>query len=120
MICEKCQTPIDPGEEHELHGQTICEDCYIDGLSPTRTCDPWAVHRAKSFTQEDGQGPELNPAQRDILDLLRREGPLAPPLIIERLGLTARQLEREVATLRHLEMVRGALTQEGVKVVRLW
>ena len=27
----------------------LCDDCYMDALSPTKTCDPWAVYTAKSI-----------------------------------------------------------------------
>ena len=54
MICDKCQDNIEEGEERELHGRTLCEDCYMDTLSPPKACDPWAVHSAKSFSGSPG------------------------------------------------------------------
>jgi hypothetical protein len=46
MKCERCKTAVVKGEQKALHGQTLCEDCYIDLLSPLRVCDPWAVYSA--------------------------------------------------------------------------
>jgi hypothetical protein len=51
MKCDKCNNSINEGEELKLYGQLLCEDCYLDALSPARTCDPWAVHSAISFAK---------------------------------------------------------------------
>jgi len=40
MVCDRCRVEIDAGEEREIHGRLVCEDCYMDLLSPTRNCDP--------------------------------------------------------------------------------
>ena len=47
MECERCKDIIESGEEREYAGRVLCEDCYMDALSPAKTCDPWAVHSAK-------------------------------------------------------------------------
>ena len=31
-----------PVPTRDFHGQLLCDDCYMDALSPARTCDPWA------------------------------------------------------------------------------
>ena len=49
MKCHRCKGIIPDGEENDFHGQILCEDCYMDLLSPPKMCDPWAVHSAKSF-----------------------------------------------------------------------
>lgn len=40
MQCNKCDASIDIGEERELRDQILCEDCFIDVLSPVQICDP--------------------------------------------------------------------------------
>lgn len=119
MLCDKCQEPIEAGEEREFKGQQLCEDCYMDVLSPARTCDPWAVHTAKSIKQQDQGGPQVNPKQQEILDVLRETGGLEPSLLAEKVQLKPSDLEREIAALRHMEKVRGEL-RDGTKVIRLW
>jgi protein-arginine kinase activator protein McsA len=119
MRCEKCGDGLENGEERELHGQVLCEDCYMDALSPARTCDPWAVHSAKSFMKHEGKAPVLSPTQAEILAILRESEEMEPEILAERLQIKPADLEREIATLRHMEKVRGAL-KEGKKVVRLW
>lgn len=121
MKCDRCSATIQPGEEREHLGQTLCEDCYMDALSPVRTCDPWAVYCAKSLEKLSG-GPEaLTPVQAEILSILKETGGLEPLALLRRLGgkLTPRDLEREFSTLRHMEKVRA--DKQGDRVVwRLW
>lgn len=118
MNCEKCNAVIEPGEEREHYGKMLCEDCYMDALSPARTCDPWAVHSAKSLEANTGR-TQFNPVQEKILQILEETGGIEPRLLAERLGIKTSDLEREIAALRHMEKVRGEL-RDGRKVVILW
>jgi hypothetical protein len=119
MTCDRCKGNIEEGEDRELHGQTLCEDCYIDALSPAKACDPWAVYSAKSFSKKDGTRIEITETQSKILQVLKETGGEEPKVIVERLQIKLLDLEREIATLRHMEMVRGEL-REGKKIIRLW
>ena len=119
MNCEKCGDTIDKGEERDFHGRTLCEDCYMDALSPARACDPWAVHTAKSLLKEEDGSSELNPIQAKILDILQETGGVEPKILAERLQLKPSALERELAALRHIEKIRGEL-KDGKKIVCLW
>ena len=119
MKCDRCSGNIGEGEEKELHGRTLCEDCYMDSLSPAKACDPWAVYTAKSFSGEDGAGVEVTEIQAKILRILEETGGTAPETVCERLGVKPSEFEREIATLRHMEKVRGEM-REGKRVLRLW
>ena len=119
MKCDRCRENIEDGEERELHGQILCEDCYIDTLSPAKACDPWAVYSAKSFLKEDGSNVEITETQSKIVQILKETGGVEPEIISERLQIKPSDLEREIATLRHMEKVRGEL-REGKKILRLW
>jgi len=118
MECEKCNAVIEPGEEREHYGQVLCEDCYMDALSPAKACDPWAVYSAKSLKEQTG-ATQLNPIQEKILDILEETGGVEPKVLVERLRIRPQDLEREIAALRHMEQVRGEL-RGGRKVVILW
>ncbi|MBI5248508.1 MAG: hypothetical protein HY912_03340 [Desulfomonile tiedjei] len=118
MRCEKCEAAIKAGEERDHYGKTLCEDCYMDALSPVRTCDPWAVHSAKKLG-EKGAGFHVNPIQSKILDILRETGGLEPGTLADMVKIAPLELEREIAALRHMEKVRGEL-RDGRKFVRLW
>jgi hypothetical protein len=119
MKCDRCKENIEKGEERELHGQTLCEDCLIDTLSPAKACDPWAVYSAKSFSKEDGSNVEITEIQSKILRILKETGGAEPRIISKRLQIKPSDLEREIATLRHMEKVRGEM-REGKKILRLW
>jgi hypothetical protein len=119
LNCDKCKAAIKPGEEFELHGQVLCEDCYMDALSPPRACDPWAVHSVKSFTEHQGGSSKLTLTQQRILDILKQTGGVPLDNLARRLKIKPSDLEREIAALRHMEKVRGAL-KNGQKIICLW
>jgi len=119
MQCERCGDAIEEGEERDFHGRILCEECYMDALSPARACDPWAVHTAKSLLKEKDGTAELNPTQEKILDILEETGGVEPKILAERLQLKPTALERELAALRHVEKIRGEL-KDGKKIVCLW
>ena len=119
MECERCKDIIESGEEREYAGRVLCEDCYMDALSPAKSCDPWAVHSAKNLGRTLAGGFELTDVQQRILAVLEETGGISPKQLAERLRLTPADLERHVAALRHMEKVRGEL-REGRKYIRLW
>ncbi|MBI5579670.1 MAG: hypothetical protein HY895_11000 [Deltaproteobacteria bacterium] len=119
MKCARCEASIIEGEERKHLGRTLCEDCYMDALSPAKTCDPWAVHSAKSFGKNLGGKFELTGLQRKILGILEETGGAPPEQLVERLNIPPMDLEREIAALRHMEKVRGEL-RSGRKYIRPW
>ena len=108
MKCEKCDSVIEAGEKREHAGRTLCEDCYIDALSPVRSCDPWANFSAKSVMELSDGNPELTDTQKAILDRLTAETYVLPRDLADGLGLSQGDIQKEVATLRHMELARGA------------
>jgi hypothetical protein len=118
MKCSKCGAEISLGDERDFYGRTLCEDCYMDALSPTRTCDPWAVHSAKQLGEKTG-GLHTNQIQDQILKVLADTGGIEPGDLARRLEITPSELEREVAALRHMEKLRAEL-REGRKYIVLW
>ncbi|MBN2062080.1 MAG: hypothetical protein JW882_16845 [Deltaproteobacteria bacterium] len=119
MQCERCKAVIIDGQEKELHGQILCEDCYMDLLSPVKGCDPWAVYSAKRFIKLQGHEPQLSSLQKEILEFLRSQGPIEPDKLYKQLQVKKEDLERELASLRHMEKVRGEL-RDGKRYIRLW
>jgi hypothetical protein len=119
MQCVRCQATIKAAEEREHLGQSLCEDCYMDALSPAKACDPWAVHSAKTFEKEQGGVVQLNDRQKQIIMVLEETGGIEPQMLIERLNISPADLEREIATLRHMEKLRAEL-RDGRKHLVLW
>ena len=116
MQCDKCEQKIAANEETFFRGQTLCEDCYIDALSPSKPCDPWAVYTARSLS---GKDTILTTRQKSILTLLEESSGMELEPLAQKLGFEISELEREIATLRHMEKVR-VIKQEDKKVLRTW
>jgi hypothetical protein len=115
---ENCRADIDEGEERYLHGRVLCEDCYMDHLSPAKTCDPWAV-RSASIAKSKGETMQSGGLQEKILDLLKDNAGLTLAELAQRLSVRTGDMEREIAALRHMEKVRAAMVR-GRKVIVLW
>jgi hypothetical protein len=103
----------------EHYGQTLCEECYMQALSPAQACDPWAVRSAQSLSQFNEGYSELSKQQTAILQVLTDTGGTEAEVIAKTLGMKMPELRRELATLRHMEKVRGEM-RKGKKVVCLW
>ncbi len=116
MKCDKCKSHVKSDEEREYNGQILCEDCYMDALSPVRTCDPWAVYAAKSMSNN---GAVLTKRQEDILSVLEKTNGIELEPLADRLDLKLSDLQREIATLRHMEKLKAAMEGDK-KVFRLW
>ena len=115
-VCTKCGASL-AGEEPQEHlGQIFCEDCYLEVLSPIRTCDPWAVHTAKSLKDLPG-GLTLTPKQQQLLDLVKEKGEVPRPEAARLLGSSEDDLQREFAVLRHLELLRACKKDEGIFLI---
>ena len=121
MRCDDCNTTIEPDDLREHQGRQLCEDCYMVALSPMKTCDPWAVHSAKTYEQHAGDNRTLTALQSDILRTLEAQGPLEPIALQQTLDgdPSLDDLERAFASLRHMEKARGE--KQGERVLwRLW
>ncbi|MFP3867642.1 MAG: hypothetical protein ACLFUU_05705 [Desulfobacteraceae bacterium] len=110
--CDRCQAEVESEDLREFAGQQLCEDCYMDALSPTRACDPWAVHTAKSTLATQGQ--QLTPRQQQLYDLVQETQEISLSEAAHRLGLEENELRREFATLRHMELLRAQPRPQGI------
>lgn len=116
MECAKCGCQIEDGDEATHLGKTLCLECYTDVISPLKPCDPWAVHSAKSFSQD---GYIFTKRQKDILAVLKEKNGIEVEELASRAGISSNELQREIATLRHMEKIRAA-KQGDKKVICLW
>lgn len=115
MKCQRCGSEMEPEDSHQHAGQVLCDDCYMDAMSPARTCDPWAVYLGTRLKDQ-----VLTGVQEKILTLLRRKGKVTVEEMLQTTGLDMASLEREIATLRHMELLRGEPVPGGGKVFRLF
>jgi late competence protein required for DNA uptake (superfamily II DNA/RNA helicase) len=114
--CQRCQRDIPEDETYSYLGETLCDDCYMDAMSPAKACDPWAVYSATRTRESAGlKGEEgLTDAQREIYEFIKSRSKVTATEVIAALGISQQELEKVVATLRHCELVRGQ--KEGDKV----
>ena len=116
MKCDICGQEIKEGDSYAHMGETLCEDCYLDVRLEVKACDPWAVHSATRFRANSGlKGTEgLTDQQKEIYELVKRKGKITKEEVIENLNLSEQEIQIQLATLRHCELVKGH--KEGDKV----
>jgi len=116
MLCEKCKMEIPEGEEMRLHGKTVCEDCYVMGVQPPKTCDVAAVHSAKMHRQMSGQtGTEgLTDLQKRIYEFVKANEKVTKEQLIEHFNLPLMEIDRQFSVLRHCELLKGS--KEGTNI----
>ncbi len=119
MRCDRCSQEIPEKDAREYYGQNICDDCYMDALSPARSRDPWAVYTAKSIAKSKGGLIQLNEIQVKIMQVLKDTGGVELPELVKKVGADAKTVEREFAALRHIEKVRAEI-RGNKKVLTLW
>lgn len=111
MKCDKCQLECNNDELIEYGSQRLCEDCYMDSVSPLKPCDPWAVHSAKQESRKTEV--HLLPIQEKMLKVIETRKAILPDLLAELLDITPRELQRNFAILRHMELLRGFKGKDG-------
>ena len=116
MKCDRCGQEMAEGEERELRGEVLCDDCYIDAAYPPKACDPWAVYVATRTREASGQGgvEGLTNQQKTIYEFIESHGRVAPEELVRQFRLSPNELQTELTILRHCELVRGQ--KEGDKV----
>ena len=116
--CDRCGKTISGDEIYHHAGSVLCEDCCMNAMSPARACDPWAVYTAKSFRKENAE-EILTDRQKAIIDILGETGGIAIEQLAQRLSTPMPELERDIATLRHMEKLKGQM-RDGHKILVLW
>lgn len=109
--CSRCRSDCDAAELHSFSGQQLCEDCYIESIELSKTCDPWAVHSAKTLVAS--RGYRLTSDQEKLLELVKTEKEIEFEAAADKLGMTPKQLQEDFTVLRHMEILRAARKGDG-------
>jgi hypothetical protein len=72
-----------------------------------------------TFVKGTAADLKLTPVQQKIVDILQHDGPQEPANLCASLQIKYTDLERDIAALRHMQKIRGALIG-GKKLIRLW
>jgi hypothetical protein len=117
--CARCKVKVNPDDSYNYRGQDLCEDCYMGAMQAPKTCDVAATHMAKKHRQATGQsGTEgLLDIQKEIYDLIKSKGRASRVEVMEELGLPEWELNKQVAVLRHCELVKGRKDEDGLFLV---
>lgn len=112
MTCDRCKAVLADEEGVTRGTQTLCEECLMDVLSPTKACDPWAVKLAKG-AKEAGGAAELRGLEKALYDLVVKEGRIPKEAAPKRLRAKSVDVDRAFAVLRHMELLRGQRRSDG-------
>jgi len=118
MVCSRCGASLAAADARDYVGQVTCEDCYLEALSQVRTCDPWAVHLARSLKDSHGRH-QLTPRQQELYDLVKEKGEVSIADAARTLGLKEEELRQEFAPLRHMELLK-ATKRENLIILTLF
>ena len=107
--CESCGELTPKEWTLELNGKILCEDCYIDKQQTLKACDPFAVQTAKLVRELSGQkGTDgLTALQKQIYELVQTKGKVSKKELISKFDLSSKELEKQIAILRHCELIKG-------------
>ena len=109
LKCNRCGREVPAEDSYQHLGEALCEDCYIDIRYPAKACDPWAVYSATRSRESAGlEGTEgLTEQQRKIYEFVKRKGKVTREEILANFNIQEMELQTNLATLRHCELVKG-------------
>ena len=109
MKCNRCGREVKEGDSYTHFGETLCEDCYLDARLGVKACDPWTVHSATRLRESSGLGGAegLNELQKAIYELVKSKGKVTRQEVMENLNLSEQEIQKQLAILRHCELVKG-------------
>ena len=114
--CHNCKKVINNDDIYTHHNMELCEDCYMNVMDTSKTCDPWAVSAAtrdrKNRSLNDND--DLTDIQKSIFSFVKEKGKVLPEEITAALKISRIELERQFTILRHCELLKGY--KEGNKL----
>ena len=117
--CDRCGCEISDEDSFTHFSQTLCEDCYIDIKNPAKPCDPWAVYLATRSREtaglKDSEG--LTELQKAIYKFVKSRGKATVEELKANFKITQGELEKQFATLRHCELIKGKKEGDRVYIV---
>lgn len=119
VMCDDCGKYVPKKWAFDIKNGIICEDCYIDKKHTIRICDPLAVHSAKIHREQSGQkGTDgLSELQKKIYKHIESKGKVEPEELIQTFNISTRDLENQIAILRHCELIKGKKVDDKIFLV---
>ncbi len=119
IICARCHDEMPDQDVYYHQDQQVCEDCYMEVLQRPQTCDVTAVQMAKKHRQATGQtGTEgLLDIQKKIYNYIKENEKVTRQQVIKALDISELELDKQIAVLRHCELVKGRKEENQVYLV---
>ncbi len=118
-ICARCKVEVANEDSYSHRGQELCEDCYMGALQAPKSCDVAATQHAIKHRRAAGQtGTEgLLEIQQKIYEYIKKEGPATRKQVMDYLNIPEWELDKQVAILRHCELVKGRKSNDKIYLV---
>lgn len=117
MECRRCGKEVQEEEAYLQGSGHLCENCYMDALSPSKACDPWAVKLAKGASAATGTS-QLQGLEKELFELVTKNGSVAKEEAPRLLSATIQDIERSFSVLRHMELLRARRRSDaGVDII---
>ncbi|MGM0652503.1 MAG: hypothetical protein ACQES4_06960 [Bacillota bacterium] len=117
--CERCSEQFSQDDIYQYRGKNLCEDCLMGAMQAPKTCDVAATQLAKKHRQATGQkGTDgLLDIQKKIYEYIKENEKVTRQQVMDALDIPDWELEKQVAVLRHCELVKGRKEDDGVYLV---
>lgn len=117
--CTRCNIELNPDDVYMHREKELCEDCYMGALEAPKTCDAAATQLATKHRQAAGQtGTEgLLDIQKKIYKYIKDNEKVTRQQVMEDLNIPDWELEKQIAILRHCELVKGKKEGDQVYLV---
>ncbi len=108
MKCSRCGKEITEDQAYVYQGRVMCEDCVMDVGLTLKQCDPWAsyVDTAARLRRGMTGAAGLTEGEAKLYDLVKAKGKLTRAEAMKALGLSSEDLEEQLLSLFHSELVK--------------
>ena len=115
--CDVCGCDLSNEESYSLKGKTLCEDCHMEETHPVKICNPLPVRAAKKIASSKDPKDSLSELQKAIYNHIVHNQKVTAKQLCSKFNLTEVKLNNQLATLRHLELVKGKKDGNNVYIV---
>lgn len=116
--CDMCGCDLSDEESYSLNGKTLCEDCHMEETHPIKICNPLPVMAAKKITNNNKDPKDgLSELQETIYNHIADNQKVTIKQLRIKFNLSEVKLNNQLATLRHLELVKAKKDGTNVYIV---
>ena len=108
MNCSRCNRELAEDRAYVYQGKVFCEDCLMEiGLS-IKECDPWATYVETAGRKRHGRtdATGLSEMQAKIYEFVKSKGRATREEVMSSLGLSEQDLQAQLVTLMHSELIK--------------